>query len=184
MRSPHSRHWLNDNFNPLTDIFVTRAGKRMETHKLLGLRAEFLYQYLRFIPSPVMNPRILFVAARVALASVFVGLGLERLLSAAGVLDGRFPPTIPGLLFAGFELAAGTAIMFGWQLQRIGLLLAVFLAVDAFTAHTFWKREGIQQHMELLNFLLNISAVGWLLLVGWMDANLPRKPRVPHSSSR
>lgn len=122
-----------------------------------------------------MSPRILFVAARVVLASVFVGLGLERLLSATGVLEQRFPLTVPGMLFAGFELAAGMAIMIGWQTQRVALLLAVFLAVDAFTAHAFWRREGIQQHMELLHFLLNVSAVGWLLLISWIDSTRPRE---------
>jgi len=124
-----------------------------------------------------MNPRILYVVARILIASVFVGLGIERLLGAAGVLIDRGAATVPGILFASFELAAGLAIMFGFQVARISLLMAVFLAVDAFVAHPFWRYGGIEQHGQLLHFLKNISAIGGLLLLSWIDATQARESR-------
>jgi putative oxidoreductase len=117
-----------------------------------------------------MNPRILYVVSRVLIASVFVGLGAERLLGAAGVLNHRGAATVPGILFAGFELAAGLAIMTGLQTARVSLLMAVFLAVDAFVAHPFWKYGGAEQHGQLLHFLKNVSLIGGLLLLSWIDA--------------
>lgn len=124
-----------------------------------------------------MNPRILFIFSRILIASVFVGLGVERLLGAAGILIDRGAATAPGILFASFELAAGLAIMLGWQTARVSLLMAVFLSVDAFVAHPFWRYGGAEQHGQLLHFLKNVSAIGGLLLLSWIEATQPRESR-------
>ena len=117
-----------------------------------------------------MNPRILYVLARVLIASVFAGLGIERLLGAAGILSDRGTATEAGILFSTFELTAGVAIMVGWQAGRVALLMAVFLSVDAFVAHPFWNFNGAEQHGQLLHFLKNVSAIGGLLLLSWIEA--------------
>jgi putative oxidoreductase len=124
-----------------------------------------------------MNPRILFIFSRILIASVFVGLGAERLLGAAGILADRGAATVPGILFASFELGAGLAIMLGWQTARVALLMAVFLSVDAFVAHPFWRYGGNEQHGQLLHFLKNVSAIGGLLLLSWIDATQARESR-------
>lgn len=124
-----------------------------------------------------MNPRLLYVLARILIASVFVGLGLERLLGAAGILAERGGATVPGILFSSFELLAGAAIMLGWQTARVSLLMAVFLAVDAFVAHPFWRHGGAEQHGQLLHFLKNVSAIGGLLLLSWIEATHSRTSR-------
>jgi hypothetical protein len=55
-----------------------------------------------------MHNRGLVIAARVLIASVFVGLGLESLLTAAGVLGRDSEPASTGALAFGiFELIAG-----------------------------------------------------------------------------
>lgn len=123
-----------------------------------------------------MKQPIPYVVSRMLVASVFVGLGAERLLVKAGVLNGRAQPEAAGIALSVFELLAGIAIMAGWQASRLSLLLGVFLAVDAFVAHPFWAYGGVQQHDELLHFLKNIAIIGGLLLLSWTEAEHPAKP--------
>jgi putative oxidoreductase len=123
-----------------------------------------------------MNHPAPYVVSRMLVASVFVGLGAERLLVKAGVLNGRVPPAAAGVALSIFELLAGIAIMIGWQAGRFSLLLGVFLAVDAFMAHPFWAYGGVEQHDQLLHFLKNIAIIGGLLLLSWTEAARPAKP--------
>jgi len=123
-----------------------------------------------------MKPPVPYVAARILVASVFVGLGAERLLVKAGILNGQVPPDVAGILLAVFELIAGIAIMVGWQASRLALLLGVFLLVDAFVAHPFWSYDGLEQHAQLLHFLKNLAIMGGLLLLSWTESAQPAKP--------
>ena len=119
----------------------------------------------------MITPRLTYVVARVLIASVFVGLGVERLLAAAHILSDRaIASRLWNLLYA-FEAVAGLLMMLGWQAGRIALIMAVFLAVDAFGSHRFWNYSGNLQHEQLLHFLKNISAIGGLLLVSWIEGH-------------
>ena len=123
-----------------------------------------------------MKQPIPYVVARILLASVFVGLGAERLLVKAGILNGRVPPGFAGIAFSTFEVLAGIAIMNGWQASRLALLLGVFLVVDAFVAHPFWNHGGAEQHEQLLHFLKNLAIIGGFFLLSWTEAERPAKP--------
>jgi len=115
-----------------------------------------------------MIDRGLLIAARVLLPSVFVGLGLERLLVFAGLLAGG-PVSAGAAAFSAFELAAGLMIMLGWQLRWVVAVLALFIVVDAFLAHAFWTYPAEERHGQLLHFLKNLSTLGGLLLLLWLD---------------
>ncbi len=109
-----------------------------------------------------------FVAARILIPIVFVGLGLERLLIAAGVVAG--PPVSAGAVaFSVFELVAGLLVMVGWRVRWVAGLLALFIVVDAFLAHPFWTYAADERHGQLLHFLKNFSTLGGLLLLVWLD---------------
>lgn len=115
-----------------------------------------------------MENQGLFIAARILIPIVFVGLGLERLLIAANLLEG--PPVSAGAaLFSAFELAAGLAVMAGWKLRWIAGLLAAFIVVDAFLAHPFWTYAAAERHGQLLHFLKNFATLGGLLALIWVD---------------
>jgi putative oxidoreductase len=115
-----------------------------------------------------MNHRGLLLAARILIPIVFVGLGLERLLIAGGLVAG--PPVSAGAaVFSAFELAAGIAVMAGWKLRWIAGLLAVFIVVDAFLAHPFWAYAADERHGQLLHFLKNFATLGGLLVLIWAD---------------
>ncbi|MDT9000071.1 DoxX family protein [Paucibacter sp. APW11] len=113
-----------------------------------------------------MDKLQLYFLARALVASVFVAMGLERLLAYGGVLDGGVASLGAGYLAFGlFELAAGLLIVCGWQAGWAALVMAAFLAVDACLAHPFWREQGLQRHGQLLHFMKNLSAIGGLLLV-------------------
>jgi putative oxidoreductase len=98
-----------------------------------------------------VNNRGLFIAARILIPSVFVGLDLERLLIGAGVLAG--PPVSTGaMVFSVFELIAGLLVMLGWKVRWVASLLALFMLVDAFVAHPFWAYPVAERHGQLLHF--------------------------------
>lgn len=113
-----------------------------------------------------MNHRALFIAGRFLVPIVFVGLGLERLLVAAGVAEGA-PVSAGAVAFSVFELLAGLAIVIGWRVRWVTLVLAAFIVVDAFLAHPFWSFPPVERHGQLLHFLKNFSTLGGLLLLIW-----------------
>jgi putative oxidoreductase len=120
-----------------------------------------------------MHHRGLFIAARILVPMVFVGLGLERLAIAAGLAAGP-PVSVGAAVFSAFELAAGIAVMAGWKLRWIAGLLAVFIVVDAFLAHPFWAYPADERHGQLLHFLKNFATLGGLLALIWADLTTAR----------
>jgi len=124
-----------------------------------------------------MNNRGLFIVARVLIPSIFVGLGLERLLVGAGVLAGA-PISAGAIVFSAFELIAGLLVMLGWKVRWVASLLALFILVDAFLAHAFWTYPPAEQHGQWLHFLKNLSTLGGLVLLAWLDG----PPALPESS--
>jgi putative oxidoreductase len=115
-----------------------------------------------------VHNRALFITARVLIASVFVGLGFERLLVGAGLLAGA-PVSAGAVVFSAFELIAGLAVMLGWKVRWVASLLALFSLVDAFLAHAFWTYPAAERHGQLLHFLKNLSTLGGLVLLAWLD---------------
>jgi putative oxidoreductase len=103
-----------------------------------------------------------FVTARVLIASVFVGLGLERIVT---MLGGAAPTSLGTLGFSAFEAIAGLAIMIGWRVSIVAPLMALFLLVDALLSHPFWAASAADFHGQWLHFLKNMSAIGGLVLL-------------------
>jgi len=131
-----------------------------------------------------MSSPLLYLAARFLIASVFIGLGAERLLMAAGVISGG-PVSAGTIAFSVFELVAGLAIVFGWQVTWVSLVMAAFLVVDAFASHPFWAVEAAERHGQVLHFLKNLAAIGGLLLLAWVGnvSERQRPPAAPPTTS-
>jgi putative oxidoreductase len=129
-----------------------------------------------------VHRRALFITAtaRVLIASVFVGLGFERLLVGAGLLAGA-PVSAGAVAFSAFELIAGLAVMLGWKVRWVASLLALFILVDAFLAHAFWTYPAAEQHGQLLHFLKNLSTrwVVWCSSRGWTGHQPSARHRNP-----
>jgi putative oxidoreductase len=115
-----------------------------------------------------VHNRALFITARILIPSVFVGLGLERLLVGAGLLAGA-PISAGAVVFSALELIAGFVVMLGWKVRWVASLLALFILLDAFLAHAFWTYPAAERHGQLLHFLKNLSTLGGLVLLAWLD---------------
>ncbi|HXV84062.1 MAG TPA: DoxX family protein [Candidatus Binatia bacterium] len=124
-----------------------------------------------------MNDRRFFIIGRILIASVFVGLGLERLLIGASVFAGA-PVSSGAIAFSTFELIAGLLVMLGWKVRWVATLLALFILVDAFLAHAFWSYPAAERHGQLLHFLKNLSTLGGLVLLAWLDASAASGPEI------
>jgi putative oxidoreductase len=109
--------------------------------------------------------RLLALYARALVPLVFVGMGLERLLVAAGLLSWGAPVSTAGLILSALELCAGVAIWMGWRVRLIATCLALFIVIDAFMAHAFWAATAGDEHAQFLQFLKNLSTLGGLLLL-------------------
>ncbi len=113
-----------------------------------------------------MNSPALATLARVLLACLFIGLGAERLLGAAGIGPLAGTSLSNGtLVLSAVELVAGVLLAIGWQVRVLAVLIAAFLVVDAVLAHAFWRHAGGAAHAHWLHFLKNLAIVGGLLLL-------------------
>lgn len=112
-----------------------------------------------------------YLLARVLLASVFIGLGAARLMTAFGLLgDDSSLFSLGALGFSVFELVVGLLIAIGWQVRWLAALMAVLLAVDAVLSHPFWSVAPAEVHGQLLHFLKNLAAIGGLILLSWVES--------------
>lgn len=115
---------------------------------------------------PDLNTSSITLIARVLLAGVFIGLGAERLLGAAGIGPLAGSAISNGtLVLSALELVAGLLLAAGWQVRILALLIAAFLVADAALAHPFWRYRGAEAHAQWLHFLKNFAIVGGLLLL-------------------
>lgn len=114
------------------------------------------------------NP--LALVARILLAHIFLisGFGkLANLEGTAGYIASQGLPLASLLAPATgvFELAAGVALLLGWQARWSALALAIFTVLASLLFHAFWAMPVEQQMMQKLMFMKNLAIVGGLLMV-------------------
>lgn len=113
--------------------------------------------------------------ARILLALIFVVSGFGKLTGLDGTAGyiGSVGLPFPMLLAIGagvLELAAGIALMVGWQARWAALALAVFTAIASVLFHAFWAMPEAQQRMQQIMFMKNIAIIGGLLMVAAFGA--------------
>jgi putative oxidoreductase len=117
------------------------------------------------LPTPVM------IAARVAMALLFVITGAQKVAfpsRMAPLFKSMGLPAQIGILIGLFEVTSGLAFAFGFELRWVAYVLAVWCLVTAAMGHRFW-----QNPMELSNFLKNIGLAGAFMAFGVLaDATL------------
>lgn len=113
-----------------------------------------------------MNSHAVTTFARILLVGVFIGLGGERLLGAAGIGPLAGASLSNGaLVLSALELVAGLLLAIGWKVRILAVLFIAFLLADAVLAHPFWRHAGSAAHAHWLHFLKNLAIVGGLLLL-------------------
>ena len=81
-------------------------------------------------------------------------------------IDFLIPWTSVLLIFAlVFELVGSLFIIFGIKVRFGALLLILFLIPTTFFFHGFWTFADADRHLQMTNFLQNLSILGGLLFV-------------------
>jgi putative oxidoreductase len=107
---------------------------------------------------------------RSLLALIFIASGLGKIggwEQTAGYMASKGMPLVP-LFLAGaiaLELLGGLSILLGYKARIGALALMVFLVPATLIFHAFWTYQGMQQQLQMIQFLKNLSIMGGLLLV-------------------
>jgi putative oxidoreductase len=63
------------------------------------------------------------------------------------------------------ELAAGLAILAGFQTKIAAWILFLYLIPVTFFFHNFWAMQGAEQQQNMIEFLKNVSIMGGLVIL-------------------
>jgi putative oxidoreductase len=110
------------------------------------------------------------LAGRGLLSLIFLLSAFGKLTNwegTAGYMASKNMPAIPFFLAAAilFELFGGLSVLAGYKARFGSLALIVFLIPTTLIFHNFWAYQGMEQQMQMINFLKNLSIMGGLLLV-------------------
>ena len=65
----------------------------------------------------------------------------------------------------------GLSILLGYKAKIGAALIIIFLIPVTFYMHAFWKvAEPMQQHMQMVNFMKNLSLLGAALLISYFGS--------------
>ena len=112
--------------------------------------------------------------ARLMLAAVFIGSGVEKLLDAAGTVKVMQAEGVPSanLLYFGavaFLLVGGLLLALGLFARFGSLLLMIFLALATYYFHDFWNMPADADPQAVktqqIAFMKNVAIFGGLLMV-------------------
>ena len=110
------------------------------------------------------------LVGRLLLCLIFLHSALGKLSNPKGTIaamQSRGMPLAPAglpLAIAG-ETLGGLALLLGFR-ARIGAgVLAVFLVPTTLYFHNFWTYPAAEQHVQMIQFMKNITIIGGLLMV-------------------
>jgi putative oxidoreductase len=118
----------------------------------------------------------LLLLGRFALAYIFVESAIDHALNLAGFAatfqNFQLPETL-GVPVAALavlvELLGGLALVVGYRVREVAILMIVFLIVTIFIGHRFWEFEGAARRMQVIHIKKNVAIIGGflaLLVVG------------------
>ncbi|KWF32684.1 hypothetical protein WL88_25385 [Burkholderia diffusa] len=108
--------------------------------------------------------------ARVLMASLYLIAGIRKVLTWKMML-GYFAglgvplPEIALPLTVVVEIGGGLALIVGWRLREVSLVMAGFTLVTAFIAHRFWMTDGAQFNNQLNHFFKNVAITGGFIVL-------------------
>ncbi|PFH09518.1 putative oxidoreductase [Collimonas sp. PA-H2] len=122
----------------------------------------------------------LYRIGRVLLASLFLISGILKITAFSGVAGYMASLGVPLATFAVaativVEVGGGLAIMAGWNVRPIAIIVALFTVAATLTAHRFWEADPANFQNQLNNFLKNISIIGALLMLAVTDDGSSKK---------
>ncbi|MDD2860927.1 MAG: DoxX family protein [Acidiphilium sp.] len=107
---------------------------------------------------------------RIALALVFLQAGWSKLSGWPGIvhlltrLHAPYP-TLGGIIAIGCELLGGAMVALGFR-ARLGALVLIAFTIGAnWLTHRFWLMQGATKSAAEIQFLLDLSICGGLLIL-------------------
>src|SRR5260221_13025708 len=116
------------------------------------------------------NHSPLTLPGRILLSSIFLMSALGKVANfngTAGMMASKGFPAASLFLIAALvlEVFGGLSVLTGFK-ARIGAgLLIFFLVPTTLIFHNFWAFQGMEQQMQVANFLKNLAIAGGLALV-------------------
>lgn len=107
---------------------------------------------------------------RVLLGLIFLMSGIGKIFdwqATAGYMSSMGMPWIP-FFFVGailLEIAGGTSLIFGYRPRCGALALILFLIPTTLIFHAFWNYQGMENKIQMISFMKNLSILGALILV-------------------
>jgi putative oxidoreductase len=74
----------------------------------------------------------------------------------------------PEFMLAGailFLITGSLSVMLGFRARIGASLLLTFLVLATYFFHPFWKLQGIEQQMQMIQFMKNLSMMGAMLFI-------------------
>lgn len=108
--------------------------------------------------------------ARTMMSALFLIAGVRKVLtwsatvayfSALGLPAAQWIVPLVILL----EIGGGIALIAGWRIRELSVILAIYTFLTAFVAHRFWAVDPAQFNGQLNNFFKNMAMVGGFLLL-------------------
>lgn len=126
---------------------------------------------------------------RLMIATIFlmsaVGNKIPKFNEVVGHMASEGVP-LPQLALAGaivFLIVGSLSVITGFKIRMGAGLLLVFLVLATYFFHDFWKYEGQEQQLQMIQFMKNLSLMGVMLFLmangaGAMslDARLASRP--------
>lgn len=114
--------------------------------------------------------RYLPLIGRVFLSSIFIMSGFGKIADWSGTADymaSNGMPMVPLFLSGAmiFEICGGLSVLLGFKAKIGAAALIVFLIPATLIFHNFWTLEGMEQQIQMVNFMKNLAISGGLLLV-------------------
>lgn len=111
------------------------------------------------------------LAGRLMIVTIFflsaVGNKIPNFKGVVGYMASAGVPA-PQILLAGailFLIAGSVMVVLGYQTRFGASLLLVFLALATYYFHAFWKLEGQEQQMQMIQFMKNLSMMGTMVFL-------------------
>jgi putative oxidoreductase len=112
------------------------------------------------------------------MAILFLVSGLLKLAFHAPIAGAIASKGLPAADLAAWgsallEIGAAGALIIGRQVRPAALILAGWSVLTAVMFHDFWAYQGMEQQMQMSNFLKNIALVGGLLVIAHVASSAP-----------
>ena len=112
----------------------------------------------------------LILLARILLMALFVISGFAKLTDFAGTVHYmeyvHAPmPSVAASVAIAMEFLVGIAVLVGFRVRLLALVLMVFVAGTALIGHPFWSMEGAERALNQTQFLKNLAIMGGLLVL-------------------